>query len=135
MKRIVVINFFPAFTPPGSGGARYFYLYEHLSRFHDVTLISHTYPGDGVEMVGTTIISENFGWPRMNSICVYIISWLWRGLALSALLWFALWPERKVLRVTTRFVASCCLPLTALFMNLLTLFFFDTEFEAVERAP
>jgi glycosyltransferase involved in cell wall biosynthesis len=44
MKRILVLNFFPAFTPPGSGGElRYFNLYNELSSYYDITLLSPTY--------------------------------------------------------------------------------------------
>lgn len=46
VKRILVFSFFPAFVPPTSGGEqRLYYLYKHLSQFHDVTLLSHTFPG------------------------------------------------------------------------------------------
>src|SRR5713101_7957761 len=42
--RILVVNFFPAFHPPRSGGEqRYYYLYHHLSRHFDITLLSPTY--------------------------------------------------------------------------------------------
>ena len=42
--RILVVNFFPAFHPPRSGGEqRYYYLYLHLSRHFDITLLSPTY--------------------------------------------------------------------------------------------
>ena len=55
MKRIVVLNFFPAFSPPTSGGeARYFFIYQKVSQFFDVTLISHSHPG-----AGTTIIEHH----------------------------------------------------------------------------
>jgi glycosyltransferase involved in cell wall biosynthesis len=44
MKRILVMNFFPAFLPPSSGGElRYFHLYSRLSQHFDVTLLSPTY--------------------------------------------------------------------------------------------
>ncbi len=43
-KRVLVLNFFPAFVPPKSGGElRYFYFYRELSRTFDVTLLSPTY--------------------------------------------------------------------------------------------
>lgn len=52
MKRIIVLNFFPAFTPPSSGGeARYFYIYQKISEFFDVTLVSHSHPGSGVQTI------------------------------------------------------------------------------------
>ena len=52
MKRILVANFFPAFTPPSSGGEqRYFYLYLYLSAYFDVTLLSPTYSHHAYELV------------------------------------------------------------------------------------
>jgi len=50
--RILGVNFFPAFHPPRSGGEqRYYYLYHHLSRWHDVTLLSPTYSNHSAETV------------------------------------------------------------------------------------
>jgi len=44
-RRLLAINFFPAFTPPSSGGEqRWFYIYQYLSRHFDVTLVSATFP-------------------------------------------------------------------------------------------
>jgi glycosyltransferase involved in cell wall biosynthesis len=44
MKKALVLNFFPAFYPPSSGGEqRYYYLYKYLSRGYDVTLLSPTH--------------------------------------------------------------------------------------------
>lgn len=41
---ILVMNFFPAFFPPQSGGElRYFNMYQNLSNYYDVTLLSPTY--------------------------------------------------------------------------------------------
>jgi glycosyltransferase involved in cell wall biosynthesis len=52
MKRLLVINFFPAFVPPSSGGElRYFNLYQRLSRHFDVTLLSPTYSHHANEVV------------------------------------------------------------------------------------
>lgn len=52
MKRILVMNFFPAFVPPASGGElRYFHLYSRLSRQFDVTLLSPTYSHHKPELV------------------------------------------------------------------------------------
>ena len=52
MKRIIALNFFPAFVPPTSGGeARYFHIYQKISEFFDVTLVSHSHPGDDVEII------------------------------------------------------------------------------------
>ncbi len=52
MKHLLVINFFPAFVPPRSGGEqRYYHLSSELSRFYDVTLLSPTYPHHECELV------------------------------------------------------------------------------------
>lgn len=52
MKRILVLNFFPAFVPPKSGGElRYFNFYRHLSADHDVTLLSPTYSHHREEVI------------------------------------------------------------------------------------
>ena len=50
--RLLVANFFPAHHPPRSGGEqRYYSLYHHLSRRHDVTLLSANYTDKPVEYV------------------------------------------------------------------------------------
>jgi len=52
MKNLLVLNFFPAFTPPSSGGElRYFHMYNYLSRYYDITLLSPTYNDVDVEIV------------------------------------------------------------------------------------
>jgi len=52
MKRILVMNFFPAFVPPASGGElRYFHLYNELSKTYDVTLLSPTYSHHSFEVI------------------------------------------------------------------------------------
>ena len=52
MTRLLVLNFFPAFFPPSSGGEqRYFYVYHYLSRRYDVTLLSPTFPHQREEVV------------------------------------------------------------------------------------
>jgi glycosyltransferase involved in cell wall biosynthesis len=52
MKRLLVLNFFPAFYPPSSGGEqRYYYLYHHLSRHYDITLLSPTYADRNEELL------------------------------------------------------------------------------------
>jgi len=52
MKRILVLNFFPAFTPPSSGGElRYYNLYSRLSRHFDITLLSPTYSDHKSEVI------------------------------------------------------------------------------------
>ena len=44
LKKALVMNFFPAFVPPSSGGElRYFNLYQQLSAHYDITLLSPTY--------------------------------------------------------------------------------------------
>ena len=58
MKRILVLNFFPAFTPPKSGGElRYFNMYKGLSQYYDITLLSPTYNEHKEEVI---IYSETF---------------------------------------------------------------------------
>ncbi len=52
MKKILVMNFFPAFVPPQSGGElRYYNIYSNLSRFFDVTLLSPTYKDHKLEVI------------------------------------------------------------------------------------
>jgi glycosyltransferase involved in cell wall biosynthesis len=52
VRRLLVLSFFPAFTPPASGGElRYFNLYARLSKRFDVTLLSPTYSHGACEMV------------------------------------------------------------------------------------
>jgi hypothetical protein len=52
MRRLLVLSFFPAFTPPASGGElRYFNLYARLSQRFDVTLLSPTHSHGACEMV------------------------------------------------------------------------------------
>jgi len=52
MKKILVLNFFPAFTPATSGGElRYFHLYKNLSEYHDITLLSPTNNDTQLEII------------------------------------------------------------------------------------
>ncbi|MCL4479028.1 MAG: glycosyltransferase [Deltaproteobacteria bacterium] len=52
MKRILVLNFFPAFYPPQSGGElRYFNFYNELSKVYNITLLSPTYNHHKFEIV------------------------------------------------------------------------------------
>src|SRR5438067_3631334 len=52
MKKLLVLNFFPALFPPSSGGEqRYHHVYRHLSRDYDVTLLSPTFPEKSYEIV------------------------------------------------------------------------------------
>ncbi|MBU7005214.1 hypothetical protein [Phosphitispora fastidiosa] len=44
MRRILVLNLFPAARPPIIGGQiRYFHLYDKLSNYYDITLLSQSY--------------------------------------------------------------------------------------------
>ncbi|UQZ83956.1 D-inositol-3-phosphate glycosyltransferase [Paenibacillus konkukensis] len=55
---ILVMNFFPAFQPPTSGGElRYFNIYYHLSKEHNITLLSPTYCDHKLECIN---FSESF---------------------------------------------------------------------------
>ncbi|WP_394138006.1 glycosyltransferase family 4 protein [Cytobacillus oceanisediminis] len=52
MKKILVLNFFPAKNPPTTGGElRYFHFYNELSKYYDVTLISSSHPHPSVRVV------------------------------------------------------------------------------------
>ncbi|MBN8201196.1 MULTISPECIES: glycosyltransferase family 4 protein [Bacillaceae] len=52
MKKILVLNFFPAKNPPATGGEhRYFHFYNELSNHYDVTLISSSHPHKSVRIV------------------------------------------------------------------------------------
>jgi glycosyltransferase involved in cell wall biosynthesis len=52
MTKILVLNFFPAFYPPGSGGElRYYNLYNHLSKYYDITLLSPTFAEHPMELI------------------------------------------------------------------------------------
>jgi glycosyltransferase involved in cell wall biosynthesis len=51
-KKLLAINFFPAFVPNTSGGEqRYYMLYRHLSEQFDVTLLSATFANAKLERV------------------------------------------------------------------------------------
>lgn len=74
MKRLVVINFFPAFAPPSSGGEqRYFHLYECLSREFDVTLLSATYADAQEECVTHSTSFREYRIPKPSDADV--IQW------------------------------------------------------------
>ncbi len=50
--KIGVVNFFPAFTPPRSGGElRYYHLMKRLGRWHEVEMINPTYSDHARERV------------------------------------------------------------------------------------
>ncbi|MEI2431392.1 glycosyltransferase family 4 protein [Lysobacter yananisis] len=51
-RKLLAINFFPAFVPPRSGGEqRYYMLYRYLSEAFDVTLLSATYADAKTETI------------------------------------------------------------------------------------
>lgn len=65
LPTLVATNFFPAFSPPRSGGEqRYFHLYEHLSRRFDVTLVSANYPDRAEELVEHSATFREFRVPK-----------------------------------------------------------------------
>jgi glycosyltransferase involved in cell wall biosynthesis len=65
MKRLLVLNFFPAFVPPGSGGElRYFNLYRKLCAYYDVTLLSPTYSHHKEEVVEHTNTFREYRVPK-----------------------------------------------------------------------
>jgi len=52
MKKVLILNFFPAFFPPSSGGElRYYHIYNNLSKYFDITLLSPTYNDHKLEIV------------------------------------------------------------------------------------
>src|SRR4030042_2702735 len=67
MKKLLVINFFPAFSPPSSGGElRYFNLYNGLSDSFDITLLSPTFPQRRFEVVTHSISFREYRVPKEN---------------------------------------------------------------------
>jgi glycosyltransferase involved in cell wall biosynthesis len=65
MRNILVLNFFPAFTPPKSGGEqRYFYFYKELSKFFDITLLSPTHQHTPFEVVNHSESLREFRVPK-----------------------------------------------------------------------
>lgn len=64
-KKLLAINFFPAFVPPTSGGEqRYYMLYRHLSEQFDVTLLSATYSSAKAERVEHSPSFREFRVPK-----------------------------------------------------------------------
>lgn len=52
MKRILALNFFPAFVPVSNGGeSRVYHFYKALSKHHHVTLLSSSYPDREEEII------------------------------------------------------------------------------------
>lgn len=65
MQSVVVLCFFPAFTPPASGGEmRLGNLYRALSRTHDVTLLTSTDPGARFEEIQHTPRMRELRYPK-----------------------------------------------------------------------
>ncbi|WP_160358153.1 glycosyltransferase family 4 protein [Clostridium chromiireducens] len=65
IKRILVINFFPAFTPPKSGGElRYYNVYNNLSQYFDVTLLSPTYKDAKLEIINHSDTFREYRIPK-----------------------------------------------------------------------
>jgi len=69
MKKILSLNFFPAFTPPASGGElRYFHMYSRLSENFDVTLLSPTHVDHEFEIVTHSDTFREYRIPKEESI-------------------------------------------------------------------
>lgn len=52
MKRILALNFFPAFVPVSNGGESKLYnFYKVLSKYHHITLLTSTHPGVSEETI------------------------------------------------------------------------------------
>jgi glycosyltransferase involved in cell wall biosynthesis len=69
VKKVLVLNFFPAFVPPSSGGElRYFNMYSHLSGSFDVTLLSPTYAEHTFEIVQHSATFREYRIPKDESI-------------------------------------------------------------------
>lgn len=64
---ILVMNFFPAFQPPTSGGElRLFNIYYQLSKYHDITLLSPTYSDHKLECVKFSDTFREYRIPKEN---------------------------------------------------------------------
>lgn len=67
MLKILVMNFFPAFTPPQSGGElRYFNMYKNLSKYFDITLLSPTYNEHEFELIEHSNTFREYRIPKEN---------------------------------------------------------------------
>ena len=54
MKRMLVLNLFPTAKPPITGGQiRYFNIYDKLSNYYDITLLSQSYRSETIEFSST----------------------------------------------------------------------------------
>ncbi|MFL7902631.1 glycosyltransferase family 4 protein [Azospirillum argentinense] len=55
MKKLLVLNFFPAFLPPSSGGElRFHHVYAELSRHFEIDLVTWTHPDGPEERIQVT---------------------------------------------------------------------------------
>lgn len=64
-RRLLVVNFFPAFSPPSSGGEqRYFHIYDRLSKHFDVTLVSASYADRPEELVEHSTYFREYRVPK-----------------------------------------------------------------------
>ena len=64
-KKLLVLSFFPAFFPANSGGEqRLNGFYRSLSAFHDVTLLSWTFPHHKQERIGHCSGFEEYRFPK-----------------------------------------------------------------------
>lgn len=63
--KILVLNFFPAFYPPSSGGElRYYHFYKELSSYFDITLLSPTYSSHKFEIVEHSLQLREYRIPK-----------------------------------------------------------------------
>ena len=52
MKKILALNFFPAFVPVSNGGESKLYnFYKVLSKYHHITLLTSTHPDVSEEVI------------------------------------------------------------------------------------
>lgn len=65
LKKLTGLNFFPAFSPPKSGGElRYYHIYKNLGDYYDVTMISPTHPGVEPELVNLSEHVKEYRVPK-----------------------------------------------------------------------
>lgn len=65
MKKVLVLNFFPALRPPKSGGdLRYYNFYEKLSDYFDITLLSPTFNESKVEQINHKLTFREYRVPK-----------------------------------------------------------------------
>jgi hypothetical protein len=69
-RKLTVLNFFPAFYPPKSGGElRYYHIYKNLGDYYDITMINPTHPFVEPEVVD---LSENVKEHRIPKCSTHI---------------------------------------------------------------